>query len=58
MFDLETWNAAVDECIAKIPGGQVYDPQELADSLRALKIRIMSEEELLAALNAGNGPQK
>lgn len=31
------WNDAVDACIGALPGGQVCDPQQIADSLRALK---------------------
>ena len=30
-------NAAIDECIALIPGGSYCDPQQIADALRGLQ---------------------
>lgn len=48
--EVETWNSAIEECILRLPWRELVRPQEIADTLRSLMLRIVSEDELLAAL--------
>lgn len=54
-LEIETWNAAIEECIQRLPGGASCDPQEVADTLRSLMLRIVTEDELLAGLTKDYG---